>query len=131
MTAFSYKHMIISYLLCTHTTLFAFPLTDSHLPSPTIPHSLTYLTYAYHTCSPISSPSTPHTHTLTCMLGEPFPWRRLGYPNMISMLQAMPEAVHFDYSQKDSDYLLRGVGDKNSFFMPSWQQKTQGDPSEQ
>lgn len=46
---------------------------------------------------------------------------------MISMLQAMPEAVHFDYSQKDGDYLLRGVGDKNSFFMPSWQQKTQGD----
>ena len=45
------------------------------------------------------------------------------------MLQAMPEAVHFDYSQKDNDYLLRGVGDKNSFFMPSWQQKTQGDPS--
>ena len=46
---------------------------------------------------------------------------------MISVLQAMPEAVHFDYSQKDGDYLLRGVGDKNSFFMPSWQQKTQGD----
>ena len=46
---------------------------------------------------------------------------------MISVLQVMPEAVHFDYSQKDGDYLLRGVGDKNSFFMPSWQQKTQGD----
>lgn len=59
--------------------------------------------------------------------GESFPWRRLGYSSMISMLQAMPEAVHFEYSNKDGDYKLHGVGDSKSFFMPSWVLKTQGE----
>ena len=43
------------------------------------------------------------------------------------MLQAMPEAVHFEYSNKDGDYKLHGVGDSKSFFMPSWVLKTQGE----
>ena len=45
---------------------------------------------------------------------------------MISLLQAMPDAVHFEYSNKDGDYKLHGVGDSKSFFMPSWILKTQG-----
>ena len=38
----------------------------------------------------------------------------------------MPEAVHLEYSPKNSDYKLHGVGDRKSFFMPSWVLKTQG-----
>ena len=102
---YEYVNALTDCAPLTHTTL-------THLCPPT-PHTHTYIHTYIHVCTDIH-------------VGEPFPWRRLGYPNMISLLQAMPEAVHFDYSQKDSDYLLHGVGDKNSFFMPSWQRKTQG-----
>ena len=50
---------------------------------------------------------------------EVFPWRKLGYASAADMLQAMPAVVRFTFSQKDGDYKLYGVADKD-VFNPSW-----------
>lgn len=59
------------------------------------------------------------------LVGEEFPWRGLGYQSAVHLLQTMPTVVRFQFSQKDNDYQLFGVGDKHSF-MPSWVKKAEG-----
>ena len=57
--------------------------------------------------------------------GSIFPWRKNGFPSAVAMLQSMPDVVRFQYSEKDGDYRLFGIG-SDDMFMPSWVVKAQG-----
>lgn len=59
------------------------------------------------------------------LVHEPFPWRSLGYKSPIELLQAMPTAARFEYSEKDGDYRLYGTVNGHCY-MPSWFIKAQG-----
>ena len=55
---------------------------------------------------------------------------KLGYGTAKDLLAAMPDTVRFEYSEKDADYRLYGIGTKE-MFMPSWVVKAQGTVVEQ
>jgi len=59
------------------------------------------------------------------LVGEEFPWRKLGFGSANSLLQAMTEVVRFEFSQKDGDYRLYGIAD-GMVYTPSWFVKAQG-----
>ena len=59
-------------------------------------------------------------------LGSVFPWKKCGFPSPIALLQSMEDVVRFQYSSRDGDYRLYGMG-TSDMFMPSWVVKAQGE----
>lgn len=59
------------------------------------------------------------------LVGEEFPWRKLGFQTLVEMLNAMPDVVRFEFSAKDGGYRLYPIADRHAF-MPSWFKKAQG-----
>ena len=52
-------------------------------------------------------------------VGVAFPWRRCGFSSAADMLKCMSDTCRFEYSPKDSEYRLYGIGTRE-MFMPSW-----------
>lgn len=59
------------------------------------------------------------------LVGEEFPWRKLGFPSATSLLQAMTDVARFEFSKKDGDYKVYGIAD-GMVYTPSWFVKAQG-----
>ena len=59
------------------------------------------------------------------LVHEAFPWKTLGFKSPVDLLRAMPEAVRFEFSQKDGEYRLYGTGNGHCY-MPSWFVRAQG-----
>ena len=59
------------------------------------------------------------------LVGEEFPWRKLGFCSAGSLLHSMTEVVRFEFSQKDGNYRLYGIADR-MVYTPSWFVKAQG-----
>ena len=60
------------------------------------------------------------------LVGEEFPWRKLGFRSSTSLLQAMTDVARFEFSKKDGDYKVYGIAD-GMVYTPSWFVKAQGD----
>ena len=59
------------------------------------------------------------------LVGEEFPWRKLGFRSATSLLQAMTDVARFEFSKKDGDYKVYGIAD-GMVYTPSWFVKAQG-----
>lgn len=59
------------------------------------------------------------------LVGEEFPWRKLGFRSATSLLQAMTDVARFEFSKKDGDYRVYGIADE-MVYTPSWFLKAQG-----
>lgn len=51
--------------------------------------------------------------------GSVFPWKKCGFHSAIALLERMSDVVRFQYSPKDGEYRLYGIG-TSDMFMPSW-----------
>ena len=90
-----------------------------------IPPSVVKVTRAVLLSSIKGEPLSKFSKDYKRLQGKEFPWRELGFKTFVDMLRAMPEAVRFEYSDKDGDYRLYGIADGRSY-MPSWLVKAQG-----
>lgn len=59
------------------------------------------------------------------LVGEEFPWKKLGFRSATSLLQAMTDVARFEFSTKDGDYRVYGIADE-MVYTPSWFLKAQG-----
>ena len=63
------------------------------------------------------------------MAGETLKWKELGFAHLFDFLEAVPDVARMEWSDKDNQNRVFGVGDPNAFFMSLHAQKAQGKPN--